>query len=365
MNETLISGEQTRVLKEALRRLEEENSNLREEFSTKIHQLHTLNDVARALNSVLNLDVLFRLIISLATHELGADRGSLMILEGDGLRVKAAFGLSEKVKQKTVVKVGEGVCGTVAASGRPLLVRDREDLLELELKGQGSYRDYSFVCAPIMIDRKSTGVINITSKKSGEPFDMEDLNFLETLANHAAIAIRNASLHQHAQLMAVTDGLTGLFNHRFFHERLVEEIDRCNRYGKSGLCVLMIDIDDFKHLNDKYGHLAGDHVLKEVSSIIRRESRVSDIVSRYGGEEFAVILPETGKRMSLIFAERLRVLVESKSFAMEDMKIEEKVTLSIGISYFPEDASSPSQLIDRADKALYEAKASGKNQVHI
>lgn len=350
-------------LKKALQELEEENARLRREFSTKIHQLHTLNDTARALNSVLNLDVLFRLIVTLATHELGADRGSLMILEGDALKIKAAFGLSEEVKQGTGVRAGEGVSGRVLATGRPVLVKNREELDKLEVKSRGRYKNYSFVSVPIMIDRKCTGVINIDEKKSGEPFDEGDLNFLEILANHAAIAIRNASIHQRTQLQAVTDGLSGLFNHRYFHERLAEEIERCKRYGKEGLSILMIDIDDFKLFNDEYGHLMGDHLLKGISSIIKYESRVSDIVSRYGGEEFAVILPETGEKESMIIAERLRFLVETHDFSMEDVKPKERVTLSIGVSHYPQHADSPSLIIDRADKALYMAKQSGKNQV--
>jgi len=362
MNEATIQSKEIK-LKQTLKKLEEENLRLREEFAARNQQLHTLNDVARALNSVLNLDVLFRLIVSLATHELEAERGSLMILEGNTLKIKSASGISQKIKDNTCIKAGEGISGKVLVNEKPILVKSEKELNSLGIKSQGKYKDCSFISVPIMIDRKCAGVVNVSGKRSGEPFDEEDLNFLETLANHAAIAIRNASIHQHAQLMAVTDGLTGLFNHRFFQERLKEEIERSRRYGQRGMCLLMIDIDDFKALNDKYGHLMGDQALKEISKILKSASRLSDVVARYGGEEFTVILPETDKEMSMAFAERLRSQVESHSFSLDNLKIKEKVTMSIGISHFPGDAGSPSQLIDRADKALYLAKQSGKNQV--
>lgn len=364
-DEAKIRHEEAEKLKGTVQKLDEENLRLRTEFTAKIRQLHTLNDVARALNSVLNLDILFRLIVSLATQELGAERGSLMILEKGALEIKAAAGLSEEIRKKTRINIGQGISGRVVATGKPLLVKNREELDKLKTEDRGSYGNDSFIIAPIMIDRKCTGVINITSKKTGEPFDEEDLNFLETLANHAAIAIRNASIHQRAQLMAVTDGLTSLFNHRFFQERLVEEVERCKRYGETGVSLLMIDIDDFKLLNDAYGHTVGDQVLKKIASIIRQESRVSDIVSRYGGEEFSVILPETSKEVGLVFAERLRSRVARQDFSTEDLKLEKRTSLSIGISHFPTDAGSPSQLIELADKALYVAKQSGKNQVRI
>lgn len=363
INNSLSGTEQGVDLMEKVRKLSEENSRLRDEFSVKIQRLSSLNRVARALNSVLKQEIIFKLIVSMATRELGARSGSLMLLEGEYLKIKAAFGLSEKVVKSTSVKVGEGVSGKVLASGRPLLVTNEAELEELTTNGNGQYKDYTFISVPITIDRENRGVININNKATKVPFNSEDLDFLENLANHAAISIKNASLFQRAQRLAFTDGLTGLFNHRFFQERILEEVARSKRYGKTKIVLLMIDIDDFKHINDTYGHPLGDQVLKKIATIMLKGSRVTDIVSRYGGEEFSIILTETEQEGTVTYTERLLQRVAEYDFSSDKVKVPERITLSIGVSHYPGDADSPAQLIERADQALYKAKRSGKNRV--
>jgi len=158
------------------------------------------------------------------------------------------------------------------------------------------------------------------------------------------------------------DGLTGLYNHRTFHQILNEELARAKRY-KSELSILMIDVDDFKIYNDTNGHPLGDLSLKEIAWILKYTCRETDKVARYGGEEFVIILPETGKSGAYAVAERIRRAVEEIEFEREEVLPKGKLTVSIGIASFPEDAKTKKELIEKADKALYEAKKRGKNQV--
>ena len=162
-----------------------------------------------------------------------------------------------------------------------------------------------------------------------------------------------------ARRLANTDGLTGLYNHRVFHERLTEEVTRAHRYGHA-LSVLLADLDKFKDFNDSHGHPAGDQALIEVAKILRRSSRSSDIIARYGGEEFAVILPEATIEEAHIFAERVRERIEHTAFRSDSTAGE--LTVSCGIATL-RDTEQARELIERADRALYRAKGSGRNAV--
>ncbi len=200
------------------------------------------------------------------------------------------------------------------------------------------------------------GFILLCNKVGG--FTQEDE---DSLFNFAFQAFHAISLHSELTRLATTDGLTGLYNHRMFQERLDEEIKRAERYRRK-LFILMIDIDWFKRFNDTYGHQAGDQVLKTVGRIIKENTRSIDFAARYGGEEFVIILPDTDCKNALTVAERLRKAVEDYVLELSDgTKV--KVTISIGISCYPEDSKDRDDLLKKADIALYEAKRRGKNRV--
>ena len=163
--------------------------------------------------------------------------------------------------------------------------------------------------------------------------------------------------------LAAKDGLTGLYNHAYIKERLKQELYRCQRYDHP-LSLLMIDIDEFKSINDSYGHVVGDKILKTLSMLMKDIIRPSDIIGRYGGEEFLVILPETNSENSLVVAERIRENIEDYEFAVHPSKNKvSQVTVSIGICSFPEHGHTPEDLIALADESLYAAKNEGKNRV--
>lgn len=170
-----------------------------------------------------------------------------------------------------------------------------------------------------------------------------------------------AAANERLERLAITDGLTEKFNHRYFHERVVLETERSGR-NKSPLSLLMIDVDLFKHFNDTHGHLAGDGALKRVAALLSEDRRVNDVVARYGGEEFAVLLLDTPRRAALMVAEQIRERVAS-SRAPEFLG--DRLTISLGVATCPDDAQEGEALVDAADKALYRAKGLGRNRVAV
>ncbi len=177
------------------------------------------------------------------------------------------------------------------------------------------------------------------------------------------IRIKKAIDHAHTRRLAYTDGLTGLYNYRSFRDRLIQEVDRANRYHRA-LSLIMLDIDYFKLYNDTHGHLQGDRVLTNVAHVIKELSRASDIVARYGGEEFALILPETDRVSAVALGARLREAIEQHAFLGEDCLPDHTLTISVGIAnHTPPD--SDDALIEAADLALYQAKRDGRNRLAV
>jgi diguanylate cyclase (GGDEF)-like protein len=217
----------------------------------------------------------------------------------------------------------------------------------------------SVMATPIIRGKTAIGALLVQSS-SVEAFSQEDWRLLSLMGDLSGVAIQNALLYQRTQEEAITDGLTGVFVHRYFQERLVEEVKRCKESGNN-LTMLMADIDNFKSLNDTYGHLTGDAVLRGVSRTLQEGVRTTDFVARYGGEEFAVLLTETDAAGGLLVAERLRAAVEGCSFA--EAGVERKVTVSIGVASYDGGVGEGRNLVERADEALYAAKRAGKNRV--
>jgi diguanylate cyclase (GGDEF)-like protein len=206
------------------------------------------------------------------------------------------------------------------------------------------------------------GVLNV-SHSAPNAFSTEEIRLLSILAEQAAVTIERGEAMRSLEQLAITDGLTRVFNHRYFRLRLDQEIRRARRY-QLPLSLLMIDVDHFKAINDRCGHETGNRILIEVAGILRRNMRETEIVTRYGGEEFALILPQTRAEDALVPAERVRRLVEEHPFAPTD-GTPLSVTISVGVAGYPEHAAAPEELLQQADAALYAAKEEGRNRVRI
>lgn len=226
----------------------------------------------------------------------------------------------------------------------------------MPFKTEGVVR--SVLAIPMSYENRTLGIFVMLSPDRNF-LDSFQTDLLKVMCNQAATSIANAALHEKIERLATTDGLTGLFNHRVFQERLAEEFRRINRFDDP-LTLLLCDIDFFKKVNDTFGHPAGDVVLKGVAGVIREGIRDIDVPARYGGEEFAVILPGTGAAGARSIAERLRKNVMEKIFVEGGRTF--RVTLSIGVATCPADAKTKEELIESADQALYKAKHGGRNQ---
>jgi diguanylate cyclase (GGDEF)-like protein len=225
-----------------------------------------------------------------------------------------------------------------------------------------SYEVESEICVPLLKNDNVLGVLNIESS-SDRPLTEKDVNILTSFASPVAMSIDNARLHAKATSLALTDGMTGLFNRRAFDQFLETEFIRAERYGHP-LSLIFIDMDSFKEYNDTYGHPAGDERLKATAKILKNKMRDPDVAVRYGGEEFAIILPHTSKEGAMFLAERLRGTAEG--FAPGEPRERAYIpgyTISLGVATFPYDGTTISALLLAADNAELTAKRLGKNRV--
>jgi len=315
---------------------------------------------------VLDRKDLYSAILNKSTELVGAEQGSLMMVDNKDqtLAVQAAKGIDKRILEKVKVKVGDSISGKVIEKGTPILVQDIESEFASR-KNRPRYKTGSFMSLPLKIESRTVGVINISDKITGEVFSDDDLNLLQSFACYASIALERGTYYrmtEELKKISVTDALTGLLNRRYFQERLFEEVERSKRQSKP-FTLFIIDIDDFKVFNDRYGHLAGDEALKRVAHAIRDAVRSIDVVSRLGGEEFSAILPFTTKADAYVIAERIRKSVEEVRFMGTNVPSDQWLSISLGLAEFPADANTIDELIDRADKAMYLAKARGKNRI--
>lgn len=334
--------------------------------STRLKGFYALEQVYKAIAPVLDREELYETILMKSSELVGAECGSLMILDNKNkvLSIKAARGMEKSLADGLKVKVGEGISGSIAAKGVPVIVKDIEDEVP-SWKNRPRYRTKSFISIPLKLENRVIGVINVADKLSGGAFSEEDLHLLLSFSNYASIAIERGayySMSEELKMLSMTDPLTALFNRRYFRERLYEEVERVKRHDGC-FSTVIIDIDNFKQFNDRYGHVAGDELLKGVSRAVKDAVRSMDVVSRYGGEEFAVILPETNKKDAVVIAERMRKGVQE--YRPPHNIFDELPTISLGVAEFPADASHIDDLINKADRAMYLAKRMGKNRVVV
>jgi len=215
------------------------------------------------------------------------------------------------------------------------------------------------ISSPLVTEQSVFGLLVGIHGAEGESFSHEDERLMIALANQAAIAFENMLLYQKLEKEATTDGLTGVYNYRFLINSLKNEVNRCRRFRQI-FSFVMIDVDNLKEFNDRLGHLSGSEALRSIAKIMTRESREIDLVSKYGGDEFAIILLRTGLEGARVLTGRILNAVEQHAF---DGKQKGLLTCSAGISCFPHDGESPRDIIASADRALYQAKGSGKNKV--
>jgi diguanylate cyclase (GGDEF)-like protein len=349
------------ALQHALRESRIQNLEARVEAEQRQRQLaETLRSVAAALSASLELsEVLDRLLTSLA-QIIPYDSAAVALVEGDQLAYVAARGHVdvETVKRLRIVPKDDTIFQIVAATKRPFALADAHADARFHRYADTDYVR-GWLGVPLILRDRVIGILMLDSRRASY-YGSHEADIAMAFADQAVIAIENARLFEETRRLAITDGLTGVYNRRHFMTLATREWQRARRYHRP-LAVIMLDIDHFKWVNDTYGHAVGDDVLQQVAQRCRAGLREVDILARYGGEEFVILLPDTTGAAAQTTAERLGQLIGHKPYPTAEGKL--LITASLGVAHAEADISSVSALLDLADQALYAAKAAGRNRV--
>lgn len=318
-----------------------------------------LFEIGKLIGSDLDPGILLSRIAELICQLIDAKACSVMLLDADRKRLlaKAAYGLRTERMHTLSFAVGEGVAGWVVERGQPALIDDVTKDSRFVTLPANQTPIASMICVPLIARGERVGVVTATSEKAGA-FDTTHLELVRFISTTIALDIENVRLHR----VAVTDPLTGAFNREFLIQRLPQEMEAALDRDRT-LSVAMVDVDHFKAVNDQYGHGVGDVVLAEVARRLRSAIRTGDLLVRYGGEEFLVVLPKADAGRAWEVGERMRQRVCERAFDIGD-GLALILRISVGIAQWRLNEAMP-DLIDRADTALYGAKDRGRNRVEV
>ena len=334
-----------------------ENARLYQLERARARQLEAINAIAQQSTAVMDVEDLLARVCSVIQQAFQVPHVSLCLREEGDLVVRAHQGtLTPCISFSGRLSVANEPWSRLLATGGTIIEKDLTSLPD-------SFKLFtdcaSRLSIPLISFGQTLGALTLYSSKVNA-FRECELQSLESVADICASSIQNAHYVERIRQLSFLDGLTGIFNRRFFELRIMEEIERARRSGV-GMAVIMADIDQFKKLNDEFGHLLGDEVLRQVSSLFHQQLRKIDVVCRYGGEEFAILLTQTNAEHALGVAEKLRRLVEGWQFP----GVPRTVTLSAGVAAFPDHGTARDDLIRAADNGLYAAKQGGRNRVRL
>jgi diguanylate cyclase (GGDEF)-like protein len=335
-------------------------------FSNPSDMLRTCVEVGKLLTSTLNLKEILELIMRKVSQLIRAQHWSLLLKneESGTLTFEIVVGISKQLFNGLHLLSGEGVASHVAETGRPVFIPDVNDspLFNKKVDLHTGFITRSIICLPLIIRGKSLGVIEIVNVEDMKIFESEDFPILTILADYAAIAIENSRYVDKIKKMSITDEYTGLYNARYLHQILDEFFSKADQ--ESPLAIVFVDIDNFKSIVDTYGHLLGTNLLKELGDTISNHLSDHDILIKYGGDEYIILLPGKRKTEAAKHCEKiLRAIRESTYLKSEAAPA--KITASFGIASYPEDGAAKRELLISADNALFAVKNSTKNNIGI
>ncbi len=334
---------------------------MREKLRTASHMQAALVALSQCHLKATEEEKAIECAVRTAARVLKADYSAIVLLDSEGrLILKAIWGIATKPLKGIELERGDkSQTGYTILQGEPILVHDYSKLTEFSAPPLISkYKIASGLSVPMLSRGRVIGAM-LAHSKTRHHFKQDDISKLSLIANQTALTVDRIRLHEETRQFAFTDELTGLYNRRHFIQLAEKEVDRAVRY-RHPQALIMFDLDRFKQVNDTYGHPAGDQVLKTVASLVRRELRDVDLLGRYGGEEFVILLPETGRKGARAIAERLRKRIAQTQMDIAQEKI--SITISLGVSILSPDCSNLIKLIEASDKALYIAKETGRNK---
>jgi diguanylate cyclase (GGDEF)-like protein len=339
------------------RSFENENNVMQSRLSASKTKLSFFNDTNTILTSTADLNTILNAMMEKVKKITDSGAWSLLFNDEPFFEI-VRFHTSKKLR-KFRFRKGVGIAGWILEKNAPLIVNNgaRDKRFNAEVDKFSNLKIKSLICAPLKIKERVIGVLRLINKKGGDDFTEDDLNLLVNAASYAVMAIERAFLHEEIK----NDDLTSLYNIRYLHQAIDMEIERAQRYG-SLFSLIFMDLDNFKDVNDKFGHLIGSRLLIETSLILKKNLRTIDVITRYGGDEFVMILPQTSNDGCFQVAERLRKTIEKNVFLKHEGHTI-RLTASFGVASFPDIAKNREELIHMADKAMYRGKFSSKNIV--
>jgi diguanylate cyclase (GGDEF)-like protein len=324
----------------------------------------TLQEITSLINGGRAQETIFESVLSCALHMLHAQAVFLVTVDGGRIRKfarrRGPDGQLQSLERYELPSHA-GISRWVLLEGQPVHVPDvdADPRYHPSMDSLPGLQTAAVLAAPLKVRDAVLGVLVAVNRLDATPFEPRHIRILSLLANQTAIAIENGKLYRHAEQLAITDDLTQVYNYRFLKMALRREVKRAARFGQT-FSLLMIDVDNLKHYNDQNGHLRGSEVLRTVAQILVREARSIDLVAKYGGDEFVVILPQTAREGAVVLADRVKSSVETTAFPLVPPGV---ITVSLGVATYPQNGITAGELLESADIALYAAKQSGKNRV--
>ena len=327
----------------------------------RVH-LSVLSDVARIASASLSLDDALRRIMAAVSHQFAPENWSVLLADdGGGLRFGLAMGQAASGLESLRIEPGEGVAGWVALHDEMAVIADVDEdgRFEKRFDEESGFRTRSLVALPLRSRGRVVGVMELVNVLESKSLTDADLGLLQTLCEAAGVAVDNARTHARVVELARSDALTGLLNSTAFSEE-VERVARRSEAAGEPFSVVFMDVDDFKHVVDTHGHLEGSRVLAEVGHRIGRSLQSGGVATRFGGDEFAVLLPGTSRGQARVWAEALRARLRGQPYAC-GAGTSVGITLSVGLASCPENGHTAAEVLKASDVAMYAVKAEGKD----
>jgi diguanylate cyclase (GGDEF)-like protein len=336
-----------------------------QDHDRQLHELKIFHDVAKALTSTLDLNTILQTIMEKMAAYFEPATWSLVMVDDNTQEPYCAASVGRGAEGLARLRLtnGTSLAGWVINHGHPLVIENVNADPSIDSDSRAGWFDGScpVVCVPVRTSSKVLGVIELVN------IDMEvylqSQMLLQTLADYAAIAIENSHAVRRIQELSITDDCTGLYNARHLFTVIAEELHRSARFGYE-FTLLFLDLDHFKYVNDQYGHIVGSKLLAQVGQALRESLRLVDAAFRYGGDEFAILLPQTSKESGLGVARRIAKLFRERHW-LHDEDFEIKLRASIGVSTYPVDGTTPQEIVQRADDMMYAVKQAGRDNIAV